>query len=67
MAINEACPLFFLFSFFSLSFSLSNGQLCVDLDDPMIARRGVFAFQIHSGGAMAVRFKDIKLEVLAPK
>jgi putative membrane-bound dehydrogenase-like protein len=44
-----------------------NGQACVDLDDAMIARRGVFAFQIHSGGAMEVRFKDIKLELLAPK
>jgi hypothetical protein len=44
-----------------------NGQACVDLDDPMIARRGVFAFQIHSGGAMEVRFKDLKLEVLGGK
>jgi putative membrane-bound dehydrogenase-like protein len=41
-----------------------NGQLCVDLDDPKLARRGVIAFQIHSGGPMEVRFKDIKLEVL---
>jgi putative heme-binding domain-containing protein len=41
-----------------------NGQLCVDLDDPKLARRGVIAFQIHSGGPMEVRFKDLKLEVL---
>jgi hypothetical protein len=41
-----------------------NGQLCVDLDDPKLARRGVIAFQVHSGGPMVVRFKDIKLEVL---
>ena len=43
-----------------------NGKPCVDLDDPAIARRGIFAFQIHSGGPMEVRFKDIKLEVLRP-
>jgi putative membrane-bound dehydrogenase-like protein len=40
-----------------------NGHLCVDLSDKQIARRGLFAFQIHSGGAMEVRFKDIRLEV----
>jgi hypothetical protein len=42
-----------------------NGKECVDLDDPKMARRGIFALQIHSGGAMEVRFKDLKLEVLA--
>lgn len=41
-----------------------NGKACVDLDDPPGARRGIIAFQIHSGGAMEVRFKDIKLELL---
>ena len=40
-----------------------NGQLCVNLDDPKISRRGVFGLQIHAGGPMEVRFKDIKLEV----
>jgi putative membrane-bound dehydrogenase-like protein len=44
-----------------------NGQLCVDLDDPKLARRGLFAFQLHSGKAMEVRFKDIRLEVLSQK
>jgi putative heme-binding domain-containing protein len=39
-----------------------NGQLCANLDDPP-ARRGVFGLQIHSGGTMEVRFKEIKLEV----
>ncbi len=39
-----------------------NGHACVDLDDPPGARRGIFAFQIHSGGPMEVRFKDLKLE-----
>jgi len=41
-----------------------NGKPCVDLDDAKLSRRGHFAFQIHSGGAMEVRFKDIRLEVL---
>ncbi|MDB5353388.1 MAG: hypothetical protein JWN86_4635 [Planctomycetota bacterium] len=41
-----------------------NGKLCVDLDDPSGARRGIFAFQLHSGGPTEVRFKDIKLELL---
>jgi hypothetical protein len=44
-----------------------NGKLCVDLDDAKISRRGLFAFQIHSGGPMEVRFKDIKLEVVKEK
>ena len=43
-----------------------NGKPCVDLDDPAGAPRGVFAFQLHSGGATEVRFKDIRLE-LDPK
>jgi putative heme-binding domain-containing protein len=43
-----------------------NGNLCVDLDDPKGARRGITAFQLHSGGPMEVRFKDLKLE-LDPK
>jgi putative membrane-bound dehydrogenase-like protein len=44
-----------------------NGKLCVDLDDPAVSRRGLFALQIHAGGPMEVRFKDLKLEVLAVK
>ena len=39
-----------------------NGQLCVDLSDPLLDRRGAFGLQIHSGPAMEVRFKDIVLE-----
>ena len=38
-----------------------NGQLCVDLDDPPGARRGIIALQIHAGPAMEVRFKDLQL------
>jgi hypothetical protein len=41
-----------------------NGQLCVDLDDPKLAKKGLIAVQLHSGGPMEVRFKDVKLEVL---
>ena len=41
-----------------------NGKPCVDLDDPKVSRRGVFGLQMHSGGPLEVRFKDIKLEVL---
>ncbi len=40
-----------------------NGQLCVDLDDALGKRRGVFALQLHSGGATEVRFRNVKLEV----
>jgi putative membrane-bound dehydrogenase-like protein len=40
-----------------------NGQVCVDLDDPAGAREGIIAFQIHSGGAMEVRFRRISLEL----
>lgn len=43
-----------------------NGQPCVILNDPLIARRGIFALQIHSGPAMEVRFKDLQLDVLGP-
>lgn len=41
-----------------------NGQPCVELDDAAGARRGIFALQLHSGGATEVRFKDLKLELL---
>jgi putative heme-binding domain-containing protein len=43
-----------------------NGHPCVHLDDPGGTRRGIFAFQLHSGGPTEVRFKDIRLE-LDPK
>ncbi len=44
-----------------------NGQLCVDLNDEKLSRRGIFGLQIHAGGPMEVRFKDLKLEVLGEK
>ena len=40
-----------------------NGHACVDLNDPDGARRGVFAFQLHSGGPTEVRFRNIDLKV----
>jgi putative heme-binding domain-containing protein len=40
-----------------------NGKRCVDIDDAFGARRGIFAFQIHSGDPMEVRFKDLQLEL----
>jgi putative membrane-bound dehydrogenase-like protein len=40
-----------------------NGKLCADLDDPKGARRGIFALQLHSGAAMEVRFKELRLEL----
>ena len=40
-----------------------NGQPCVTLDDPKGARRGILAFQLHSGGPTEVRFKDLKVEL----
>jgi len=43
-----------------------NGQLCTDLDDSKIARRGIVGLQVHSGGPTEVRFKDLELE-LNPK
>lgn len=40
-----------------------NGKVCVDLDDPKGARAGIFAFQLHSGGATEVRFRKLVLVV----
>ncbi len=41
-----------------------NGRPCAELDDPAGARRGIVAFQLHSGGPTEVRYKDFKLELL---
>ena len=41
-----------------------NGNLCVDRDDPVAARRGVIGLQLHSGGETEVRFKNLKLTLL---
>lgn len=40
-----------------------NGNLCVDLDDPYIARKGIIALQLHQAfGPSEIHFKDLKLE-----
>ena len=45
-----------------------NGELVCDYhNDDKLARRGLIAVQVHSGGPMEVRFKDIKLEVIDVK
>jgi hypothetical protein len=41
-----------------------NGQLCVDLKDPAGAKRGIFAFQLHSGGPFEVRYRKFELHLL---
>ena len=41
-----------------------NGHLVFDYDDPKLSRRGVIGLQVHSGGPMEVRFKDLKLDVI---
>ncbi len=41
-----------------------NGHLCVDLDDPKGAKRGIIALQLHSGGPTEVRFRNVELKVL---
>jgi putative membrane-bound dehydrogenase-like protein len=43
-----------------------NGHLCVDIDDLKISRSGIIGLQMHAGGPMEVRFKDLHLE-LSPK
>jgi putative membrane-bound dehydrogenase-like protein len=40
-----------------------NGHSCVDLEDPLGSRRGVFALQLHAGGPTEVRFRNLQLEV----
>jgi putative membrane-bound dehydrogenase-like protein len=40
-----------------------NGHVCVDLDDEKISRRGLFGLQMHAGGPLEVRFKEIQLEL----
>lgn len=40
-----------------------NGHLCVDLDDPYIARKGIIALQLHQAfGPSKIQFKNLELE-----
>jgi hypothetical protein len=43
-----------------------NGHVCTDIDDDKVAKSGIIGFQIHAGGTMEVRFRELKLE-LNPK
>jgi putative membrane-bound dehydrogenase-like protein len=43
-----------------------NGQACVNLTDEKLSKKGLIGLQVHSGGPIEVRFKDLKLEVLNP-
>ena len=42
-----------------------NGHTAVDLNDEKLSRRGIFALQLHSGGATEVRFRNLKLVPMA--
>jgi hypothetical protein len=44
-----------------------NGVKTVEFTDPKGAKEGIIALQLHAGGAMEIRFKDIKLKKLAGK
>lgn len=43
-----------------------NGKPCVDLDDPKGRKEGIFALQLHSGGATEVRFRNLNLMLTSP-
>ena len=40
-----------------------NGSVCVDLEDPDGATRGIVALQVHSGGATEIRLRNLRLEL----
>ena len=40
-----------------------NDQLCLDRDDAALAKRGILALQLHSGGPTEVRFREFELQV----
>jgi len=44
-----------------------NGRTTCDIVDPEGAKKGVFAFQLHAGPPMEVRFKDIEVKALDTK
>ncbi len=41
-----------------------NGNLVTEYTDEKLSKRGVIGLQLHSGGPMEVRFKDLKLEII---
>ena len=40
-----------------------NGKVATDFTDAKLPKRGIIALQLHSGEALEVRFKELKLEV----
>jgi len=44
-----------------------NGRTTCDIVDPDGAKKGVFAFQLHVGPPMEVRFKDVEVKKLEKK
>jgi len=40
-----------------------NGKPCVDFTDPEGPRRGIVAFQLHSGGAFEISYRIVSLEL----
>ena len=40
-----------------------NGHVCSEITDPLGARRGQTAIQLHAGGPTEVRVKDVQLEI----
>jgi putative heme-binding domain-containing protein len=43
-----------------------NGNVCTDLEDDVMAKKGRIGLQVHAGGPMEVRFRNFQLE-LNPK
>ena len=41
-----------------------NGTRVIDRKDPMFAKEGIIALQVHVGPAMEVRYKDLQIKVL---
>ncbi|WP_437185400.1 PVC-type heme-binding CxxCH protein [Planctomicrobium sp. SH668] len=41
-----------------------NGQKTAEVNDPQAARKGVIGLQIHSGGPMEIRFRNLELKLL---
>ena len=46
---------------------INSELVCDHKNDDKLARRGLVAFQVHSGGPTEVRLKDIKLELIKSK
>ena len=43
---------------------LLNGTKIIDRTDPEFKKTGILGLQVHTGPAMEVRYKDIKIKTL---